>query len=149
MNRDMTITNPVTRLPSLRPVPIFRGLNKGALLRVARKSVEVTYPRAAAVVREGDPGDSLCIIVRGSVEVLKNGQVVARLQSGDYFGEISLIDGEPRSATVVAVEDLTLLTITSEDFHSLLGDSYFSSAVLKSLATRFREMLDVHEGSRP
>jgi CRP-like cAMP-binding protein len=141
----MTITNPVTRLPSLRPVPIFRGLNKGSLLQVARKSVEVTYPQDAVVVREGDPGDSLCIIVSGAVEVRKKDHAVARLQPGDFFGEISLIDGEPRSATVVAVEDLTLLTISSEDFCSLLADTYFACAVLKSLATRFREMLEAHE----
>ncbi len=114
----MAMPNPVTRLPSLRPVPIFRGLNKGALLQVARKSVEVAYPKDSVVVREGDPGDSLCIIVMGAVEVVKNDSVVARLEAGNYFGELSLIDGQPRSATVVAVEELTLLTITSADFDS-------------------------------
>ena len=148
MKAAMPLTNPVTRLPSLRPVPIFRGLNKGALLQVARKSAEITYPAGTVVVREGDPGDSLCIIVSGSVEVLKSEQPVARLQAGDFFGEISLIDGEPRSATVVAVEELTLLTISSADFSDLLSDNYFACAVLRSLATRFREVLDSHGAPR-
>lgn len=144
----MAMPNPVTRLPSLRPVPIFRGLNKGALLQVARKSVEVAYPKDSVVVREGDPGDSLCIIVMGAVEVIKNDSVVARLEAGNYFGELSLIDGQPRSATVVAVEELTLLTITSADFDSLLSDTYFACAILKSLAARFREVLDTQGTQR-
>ncbi len=106
------MTNPLTRLPLLRPVPIFRGLSKGALLEVARKSTEVAYPPGATVVEQGDPGDLLCIIVHGTVEVRRDGRSVAQMAAGSYFGEISLIDGQPRSATVVAVDDVVLLTLS-------------------------------------
>lgn len=138
----MSILNPVTRLPLLRPVPIFRGLSKGALLAVARQSTEVTYPPDAVVIREGDPGNSLCIIVAGTVEVRKGDRVVAELTAGDFFGELSLIDGEPRSADVVALDDVSLLTLTAANFDPLLSDPYFARAILRSLARRFRDVLD-------
>lgn len=142
MTATMSMPNPVTRLPALRPVPIFRGLTKGALLQVARKAVEVSYPPETVVVREGDPGDSLSIIVSGTVEVIKDDRPIASLSAGDFFGELSLIDGQPRSATVATVDDVTLLTISSIAFDALLSDSYFARAILRSLSLRFREVLN-------
>jgi len=142
MTATMAVTNPVTRLPALRPVPLFRGLTKEQLLHVARKSVEVTHLSGATLVQQGDPGDSLCIIAEGTVEVRRDGRVVAQMTAGEFFGELSLIDGEPRSATVVAVEDVVLLTLSSSDFDSLLTIPYVARAALKSLAKRFRETQD-------
>jgi CRP-like cAMP-binding protein len=109
---------------------------------VARKSAEITFPRDAVVIREGDPGDSLCIIVKGTVEVRKGDRVVAELTAGDFFGELSLIDGEPRSADVIATDDVTLLKLTASNFDPLLSDPYFARAILRSLAERFRGVLD-------
>ncbi len=138
----MSVTNPLTRLPLLRPVPIFRGLSKGALLEVARKSTEVAYPPGATVVEQGDPGDLLCIIVHGTVEVRRDGRSVAQMAAGSYFGEISLIDGQPRSATVVAVDDVVLLTLSTADFTSLLNTPYVARSALKGLAALVRELQD-------
>lgn len=134
--------NPMTRLRALRPVPIFRGLTREALFDVVRKTSEITHPSGATVVREGDPGDALCIIVEGSVEVRTGGRVVAQLTAGDFFGEISLFDGAPRSATVVAVDDVVLLTLKSTDFEELLKIHYVARTALESLAKRFREAQD-------
>lgn len=136
------MTNPLTRLPLLRPVPIFRGLSKGALLEVARKSNEVAYPAGATVVKQGDPGELLCVIVKGTVEVIRDGRPVAQMAAGSYFGEISLIDGRPRSASVVAVDDIVLLTLSSTDFDSLLNTPYVARSALKGLASLFRELQD-------
>lgn len=133
------MTDPMTRLRALRRVPIFRGLTKATLLDVARKTGKETYPSGATVVREGDPGDALCIIVEGSVEVRTGGRVVAQMTAGDFFGEISLFDGEPRSATVVAVDDVVLLTLKSSDFEALLKIHYVARTALESLAKRVRE----------
>ncbi len=128
----------MTRLHALRSVPIFRGLTKETLFDVARKTDEVAYPSGATVVREGDPGDALFIIVEGSVEVRTGGRVVAQMTAGDFFGEISLFDREPRSATVVAVDDVVLLTLKSSDFETLLKIHYVARIALESLAKRFR-----------
>ena len=144
----MPVTNPSTRLPTLRLVPLFRGLTKAALLQVARKSTEVTYPKGATVVRQGDPGDLLCIIVEGTVEVRRDDRLVTEMKAGEFFGEISLIDSRPRTATVVAVDDVVLLTLSSSDFDSLLNVPYVARTALKGLAARFRELHDSHESQR-
>jgi len=135
----MAVVNPVTRLPMLRPVSIFRGLPKATLFEVARNSVEVEYPAGATLVRQGDPGDALCVVTKGKVDVHRDDHFVRQLTAGDYFGEISLIDGEPRSATVVAVSEVVLLELSSSDFASLLSDPYVSTMVMKNLARLVRE----------
>ena len=101
-------------------------------------TTEVTYPADETVVREGDPGDALYIIVEGTVEIHTGGRMVARMTAGDFFGEISLFDGEPRSATVVAVDDVVLLRLKSSDFETLLKIHYIARTALESLAQRFR-----------
>ncbi len=118
---------------------ILRGLDKATLFEVARKAVEVSYPSGTTVVRQGDPGSTLCIVTAGTVEVLRNETPVRRLGPGDYFGEISLIDGEPRSASVVAIDDVVLLELASADFVSLLGGSYVGHIVMKNLAGLLRQ----------
>ncbi len=65
--------------------------------------------------------------------------MVARMTAGDFFGEISLFDGKPRSATVVAVADVVLLKLTSSDFETLLKIHYVARSALESLAKRFRQ----------
>lgn len=138
----MAVTNPSTRLPALRAVPIFQGLRKTTLLEVARRATEIAYPAGTVLIREGDPGDALCVIVRGTVEVVKDGRAVAQMTQGDFFGEISLIDGKPRSATVVAVDDVMLLELSASDFQELLNIPLVARAALESLARRLREAHD-------
>lgn len=145
----MAILNPVTRLPLLRPVPLFRGFSKSALLQVARKSVEASYPSGSVLICEGEEAGCLSIIVEGTVEVRKSDRVVAELTAGNFFGELSLIDGEPRSADVVAIDDVTLLTLSAAEFGALLSDPYFARAVISSLAKRFRELLDAQGTPNP
>ena len=135
----MSVTNPMTRLPALRRVPIFQGLTKEALFDVARRTREVAYPSGSVLVREGDPGNSLGIIVDGSVEVRTGERVIARMGEGDFFGEIALLDGAPRTASVIAVGDVVLLTLTSADFEALLTIPYVARTALRSLAERVRE----------
>jgi CRP-like cAMP-binding protein len=142
----VSVRNPVTKLVALRHVPIFGRLAKATLFELARRTNEVAYPAGATLVREGDPGDALCIIASGTVEVHKHGRVVAKMTAGEFFGEISLIDGEPRSATVVAADDVVLYTLSSSDFDALLNVPYVARAVLKSLAKRVREAHGPAEG---
>ena len=140
----MSVTNPVARLAALRGVPIFKRLAKATLFEMARRTGEVAHLAGATLVREGDPGDALCIIAEGSVEVRTHGRVVAEMTAGDFFGEMSLIDGKPRSATVVAVDDVVLFILSSSDFESLLNLPDVARAALESLVKRLREADDSH-----
>ncbi len=140
----MSVTNLMTRQRALRIVPIFHSLAKATLFDVARKTDEVTYPAGATVVREGDPGGALYIIVEGTVEVHTHGRVVAEMTAGDFFGEISLFDDKPRSATIVAVDDVVVLTLSWSDFEPLLNAPSVARAALRSLAERVREAHDSH-----
>ncbi|MDJ0924593.1 MAG: cyclic nucleotide-binding domain-containing protein [Acidimicrobiia bacterium] len=107
------------------------------------------YSPRETIVRQGEPGDALCIVTKGTVEVLRDDRIVARLGAGDYFGEISLIDGEPRSATAVAVDAVTILKLRSADFDSLLADAYVARAVMKNLARLIRETDVVPLATKP
>ncbi len=133
------MTNPTERLAALRRVPIFKRLEKGTLFEIARRTDEARFSAGATLVSEGDPGDALCLIVEGTVEVRKQDRSIARMTVGDFFGEMSLIDGEPRSATVVAVDDVALLVLDAADFESLLRIPEVAHAALGSLAKRLRE----------
>ena len=83
-----------------------------------------TYVRGEEIVTEGDTGDRLCIVYRGEVAVRKRmpdgERELARLGSGDFFGEMSLFDDEPRSATVAAIDEVEVLVLNRDRFHSLV-----------------------------
>ncbi len=138
----MSTVNPAARLPMLRPVAIFRGLRKATLFEIAHRTTEVTYPAGSTVVEEGGPGNALCIVVQGTVEVRRGDRALRRLRSGDYFGEISLIDGQPRSATVVALDDVVLFELSSADFESLLHVPHVARVVMTNLTRIIRETQD-------
>ena len=123
----------------LRPVSIFRGLHKNSLFEVARKAKEIQYDPGDVVVSQGEPGDALFVVVEGQLDVHRNDQPVAQLAPGDYFGELSLIDGEPRSATIVARDEVVLLTLTAADFNALLDEPYVLHGVMVNLARLIRE----------
>jgi voltage-gated potassium channel len=101
------------------------------------------------VVKQGDPGDALCIVVEGAVDVHRDDRLVRQMSEGQYFGEISLIDGEPRSATVTAAEDVVLLKLGSSDFESLLSVPAVARTVLRNLARLCRGDRDPHDPEVP
>ena len=130
----------------LRRVPLFSDLTKRELQQVARTVNDVTHPAGHVIVTEGDKGVGLHIIISGQAKVSRNGRTVARLGPGDYFGEMSMIDGGPRTATVTADTPLRLLGLTFWDFHPLLKTSpSISYKLLVKLCARLREA----EGEAP
>jgi len=97
------------------------------LERVAEITRERSYPRNSVILFEDDPGDALYVVAQGQVKVVLIGEdgrevILSVLGEGDFFGEMSLIDEEPRSAHVIAMEDSNLLVIRREDFQALLLD---------------------------
>lgn len=105
----------------LATVPLFSGLPPEELEQFAAITREKTYPRSSVILFEDDPGDSLFVIRDGRVKVVLVGEdgrevILGVLGVGEHFGELSLIDDQPRSAHVIAMEDSTLLVLRRDDF---------------------------------
>jgi CRP-like cAMP-binding protein len=121
-------------------VDLFRDLSKSQLKRLAEASIEVSHPQGKAVATEGRGGLAFHLILEGSATVSKDGRVLRTLGPGDYFGEISMIDGLPRSATVTAIEPLKAVAIPHVDFEGVIDDDpEFARHLLKTLCARLRE----------
>ena len=123
----------------LRQVPLFSACSNRELRAIAGVVKEVDHPKGTVIATEGDPGVGLFVIVDGEAEVTIGGKRMAILRRGDFFGEIALLDGGPRSATVSARTDMRLLGLTEWVFRGLLQE-HPSIAVktLESMAGRLR-----------
>jgi len=102
-------------------IDLFAPLSDGDRAALIAASSERLYGAGEAIVRQGQPGDSMFVICRGEVRVTlePTGQEVARVGAGGYFGEMSLLTGEPRTATVSAIDDAVILEITADTFRRL------------------------------
>lgn len=123
----------------LAEVPLFATLAGRHVRRVAALAKPRRFERGVPIVVAGRPGDAFYVILDGEVTVGIPGRRRRRLGPGDYFGEMSLIDGAPRSATVTADGDVLLLQIGRAGFGRLLKqDPAITLALLKALAARVR-----------
>ncbi|MBI3892431.1 MAG: cyclic nucleotide-binding domain-containing protein, partial [Candidatus Wallbacteria bacterium] len=123
----------------MRHIPIFQGVAAEHLAALAELTEEVFAGPGQEIVQQGDPGDSMFLIVSGQVEVLVDGKRVGLLGPRECFGEMALIDGETRSATVKALESTDLLTLGHDEFHEFLEErSEVASNVLRILCQRIR-----------
>jgi CRP/FNR family cyclic AMP-dependent transcriptional regulator len=123
----------------LSRVPLFAGMSKRQLRRVAEASSEARYRQGAMIVEEGAPGETFYAIVEGEARVHRGRRVMNRLGAGDFFGEISLIDGGPRTATVTAETPVVAVRLSRRAFDQVLrAEPGLSAKVLEELATRVR-----------
>jgi CPA1 family monovalent cation:H+ antiporter len=98
-------------------------------------------PEGSILTRAGRDGGLMFVIIEGFAEVEKDGTVLGRLGPGDVIGELSLIDGQPRSANVRAVTELKVLELAQDDFRSLIDSSpKFVQSLMKALSLRIRDM---------
>lgn len=115
----------------LGKISIFSGCSKRELEIVARASKEVGHEAGAVIAREGARGVGLFLILEGQCEVTIGGKRRAKLGPGDFFGEIALLDGGPRTATVTALTPVRLVGLTEWVFRGLLTEH--PSIALKTL----------------
>lgn len=124
-----------------RNLPIFQGCSEDQLREIDRVADEVHIQAGRTVLRQGDLGQEFAVIIDGEADVVKDGEVVARLGPGAYFGEVALLDSITRTASVVAATDLTLEVIDRRGFNTLLDDlPSLSRAMLKGLAHRMSDL---------
>jgi CRP-like cAMP-binding protein len=105
----------------LATIPLFSGLDREELARFAELMRERSYPKGSVILFQADPGDSLFVLRGGRVKVVLIGEdgrevILGVLEPGAHFGELALIDDQPRSAHVIAMEDAQLLILRREDF---------------------------------
>jgi CRP-like cAMP-binding protein/Zn-dependent protease len=112
-----------TERAELAALPFFRGLDALELDRIAQRLVTRRVPAGQAVFYEGDEGDRYYLIREGQAEVTMGGGVIRRLARGDGFGDLALLFGHPRTATVTAVTDLVLAGLARDDFIRLVRSS--------------------------
>lgn len=126
-------------------VPLFQGLPRSDLERIARLSRLRQLGAGELVVREGDPGDKFYIVYSGAVEILKerprgDHERLAVKQAGEAFGEMSLLTDAPRSASVRALEPAEVLAVSREDFDELLGGESLAVRLMRGLARSLRAL---------
>lgn len=138
----MTLTQD-RRAELLGACRLFHGVEAGDLASVAVRAVEIEFPADHVIARQGEIGTGFFVVVEGSVRVVRGGEVVAILGPGEFFGELSVLDGLPRVAQVVAVEPTRCLALASWDFEQALVDSPpLALAILRGLATRLRSVTE-------
>ena len=110
-----------TIVETLQKAPLWSGLTEKELKIIARSFKELKYETGDVIVRKGEAGVGFYLIADGTVEVRSNGKVLSKLGPGHFFGEMSILDGQPRSADVVALEPSRCLALTSWSFKSIVS----------------------------
>ncbi|HXY81947.1 MAG TPA: cyclic nucleotide-binding domain-containing protein [Gaiellaceae bacterium] len=108
------------KLELLKRVPLFERCSKRELEEISRLADEVTLAAGRELTKEGTSGKEFVVIVDGSADVRRKGRKVNSLRSGDFLGEIALVTGMPRTATVTTTTQVRVLVITAPAFRSLL-----------------------------
>lgn len=129
----------------LKAVPLFSSFPEEQLRMLATVVTRKSVPRSTTVMSSGDPTDALYIILSGRLKVMMSDAegkevILSILGSGEFFGEMGLIDDAPRSASVVAIEPCELLVIAKRDFKKCLAENFdMAMAVMRGLVRRLRE----------
>jgi CRP/FNR family cyclic AMP-dependent transcriptional regulator len=124
----------------LAVVPLFEGLSKKQLRRISSLMTRIDRPAGQVLTREGERGSEFFIVLEGELEVRQGDRVIATHQSGDYLGEIALVDKRPRTATVVARTPVSVEVLNRREFVSLLAEApEFSEQIMATMARRLAD----------
>src|SRR5687768_12845209 len=129
----------------LKAVPLFVSVPEDQLRMLTTVVTRKSAPRSTTIMAGGDPTDSLYIVLSGRLKVMMSDAegkevILSILGPGEFFGEMGLIDDEPRSATVVTIEPCELLSIAKRDFKKCLAENFeMTMAVMRGLVRRLRE----------
>jgi CRP-like cAMP-binding protein len=128
-------------LDHLSRIPLFSACSKRELERIGSATDEIDVAAGRVLVEEGAVGHEAFVIVEGTAEVRRGEQTVAELGPGDHFGELAILDGGPRTASVVAASPLKVLVLGQREFSALVDDvPGLSHKLLRALAGRVREL---------
>lgn len=121
----------------LRTIPLFGECSRAELEAAARVSDELRFPEGRVLMRQGARGRELVVIVEGDVAIERDGRQVAARGAGDFLGELALVTGRSRTATVTATSDVRALVLAGRDFDRLLREvPTIAVKVMKAVAER-------------
>ena len=139
------MAHPSIHIGILRNVPLFAMLDEPQLRALADVMSRKSAPKNRTILKAGDPTDSLYIVIAGRIKVQMSDDegkevILSVLGPGDFFGEMGLIDGAPRAASVVTLEQCEFVTVSKEDFHAILKDNHeMGMVIMRGLVKRLRE----------
>jgi CRP/FNR family cyclic AMP-dependent transcriptional regulator len=130
------------KIELLKNVPLFSHCNKKQLAAIAGLADLVDLPAGTELIREGARGREFMVIVKGAGDVRRKGRKIDSIGPGDFIGELALISGGPRNATVQTTSDTSLLVVTDRQFWGLLEQSpEIQKSVLKALGERLQPLV--------
>jgi CRP-like cAMP-binding protein len=139
----MAELNIVEKVIAMEGVELFKNLNADQLSRIASIAREVKHPRGKVLLEPSKPMDALLVVVDGSVELARGGEVLHVAKQNDVLGAWALFDDDPMPVTATTVEDTRLLRIGRDDFYDLLSDNVeITAAVFSTLVKRFRKLVE-------
>jgi CRP/FNR family transcriptional regulator, cyclic AMP receptor protein len=140
-------TGRTARAELLRRVPLFHGISERALDSLVDLVTEVEFPSGRYLAQQGQVGSGLFVVIEGRVRVTRGDQTLAHLGPGEFVGELSLLDGSPRMAHVVAEEPTRVLALGTGDLLDLVErEPSIALAMLRTLAGRLRDATDPERG---
>ncbi len=135
--------SPERKAELLAAARLFDGVDAPGMARIAEVAIEVDFPADHVIARQGDIGSGFFIVTSGGARVVRGGRHVAALGPGDFFGELSVLDGKPRTAQVVTTGPTTCLALSTWDFEAVVGDQPgVALAILRGLAARLRDLTE-------
>jgi CRP-like cAMP-binding protein len=138
----MTLTRD-RRTALLAAAPLFADIDADGLEMIAERTIEVDFPADRVIARQGEVGTGFFVIASGAARVVRDGNTIATLGPGDFFGELSVLDGRPRVAQVIASEPTICLALASWDFEAIVRQQPdVALAVMRGLAGRLRELTE-------
>ncbi|MCB9565865.1 MAG: protein kinase [Myxococcales bacterium] len=136
---DSAMSTVLSRVTSLKEIPLFQSMPAASLLPIAEACRDVSYAAGATIFGQGDPGDTLHVLLEGYVDILRDGAVINTLEPGECFGEIAVLGEATRTASAVAVDAVRTLALDAPRFRQIVRESgEIGLAVIQSLNDRLR-----------
>ena len=144
---SLTTLSLMDRILFLKRVPLFVNLTPTDLKQLASIASEEFFPDGEVIAYEGEQGDAMFVIVSGEVRVCRESEdqtvELARRKSGDYVGEMSILNREPRNATLIACGDVRALSIDQKTFEGLIRERPDASLfIIRVLSKRLKELME-------
>lgn len=131
----------VQRLLLIQKVPIFRELRDDFLVRLSATMEELSFPAKHTIVKQGDEGRSLYVLATGKVRVHIGEREIIKLKKEDCFGEMAVLDAEPRSASVTTLEPCNCLMLTQQQLYEAIDETPgIAVNIIRLLSRRIREL---------